>query len=128
MSLDIALTQHVECAAVVEIAKSACETILRVYNSEVGLRSTEPAPGLEMQCSMTCTFDHGEPPIARWSLAHCRPPLQPLPPPPPPSPMPSRPRQAESWNVERKSDDSPLTRADKEANAVICDGLARIGA
>ncbi|KAL4856578.1 3'-(2'-),5'-bisphosphate nucleotidase CysQ [Chlorella vulgaris] len=35
--------------------------------------------------------------------------------------------QAESWNVEHKADDSPLTRADKEANAVICDGLARIG-
>ena len=26
-----------------------------------------------------------------------------------------------------KSDDSPLTRADKEANAVICEGLSRIG-
>ena len=35
--------------------------------------------------------------------------------------------QAESWNVEHKADESPLTRADKEANAVICDGLARIG-
>lgn len=35
--------------------------------------------------------------------------------------------QAESWNVESKADDSPLTRADKDANAVICDGLARIG-
>jgi 3'-phosphoadenosine 5'-phosphosulfate (PAPS) 3'-phosphatase len=29
--------------------------------------------------------------------------------------------------VEHKADYSPLTRADKEANAVICDGLARIG-
>jgi hypothetical protein len=35
--------------------------------------------------------------------------------------------QAESWNVEHKVDNSPLTRADKEDNAVICDGLARIG-
>ncbi|KAI3432334.1 hypothetical protein D9Q98_003892 [Chlorella vulgaris] len=34
--------------------------------------------------------------------------------------------KAESWNVEHKADDSPLTRADKDANAVICDGLARI--
>ena len=35
--------------------------------------------------------------------------------------------QAESWNVEAKADDSPLTRADQEANAIICEGLARIG-
>jgi 3'(2'), 5'-bisphosphate nucleotidase len=32
----------------------------------------------------------------------------------------------EDWNVEMKADDSPLTRADKEANAVICEGLAKI--
>jgi hypothetical protein len=35
--------------------------------------------------------------------------------------------QDEDWNVERKADNSPLTRADQEANAVICAGLARIG-
>jgi hypothetical protein len=35
--------------------------------------------------------------------------------------------QAESWNVEHKAKDSPLTRAYKEDNAVICDGLACIG-
>lgn len=34
--------------------------------------------------------------------------------------------EAETWGVERKADESPLTRADKEANAVICDGLAQI--
>lgn len=32
----------------------------------------------------------------------------------------------EDWNVEMKADDSPLTRADREANAVICEGLARL--
>ncbi len=35
--------------------------------------------------------------------------------------------QAEAWGVEHKADASPLTRADKDANAVICDGLAQIG-
>ena len=35
--------------------------------------------------------------------------------------------QDEDWNVEMKADDSPLTRADREANAVICDGLAALG-
>lgn len=30
------------------------------------------------------------------------------------------------WNVEMKADDSPLTRADQEANAVICEGLASL--
>lgn len=65
-------------------------------------------------------------------------------PPPPPPPLPPcggssrgwpaccpshmHPPQAESWDVEHKADDSPLTRADREANAVICEGLARIGA
>jgi 3'(2'), 5'-bisphosphate nucleotidase len=28
-----------------------------------------------------------------------------------------------SWDVDHKSDDSPLTRADKEANKIICDAL-----
>ena len=32
----------------------------------------------------------------------------------------------EDWNVEMKADDSPLTRADRDANAVICEGLARL--
>ncbi|PRW61118.1 3 (2),5 -bisphosphate nucleotidase [Chlorella sorokiniana] len=67
MSLEVALTQRVDCAAVVVIAKQACQAILAVYNSE-----------------------------------------------------------AESWDVEHKADESPLTRADREANAVICEGLARI--
>ena len=35
--------------------------------------------------------------------------------------------QDEDWNVERKADNSPLTRADQEANAVICAGLAALG-
>ena len=37
------------------------------------------------------------------------------------------PLQGETWDVERKDDNSPLTRADKEANAIICAGLAAIG-
>lgn len=37
------------------------------------------------------------------------------------------PIQDEDWNVERKSDNSPLTRADREANAIICEGLAALG-
>eukprot|EP00887_Chlorella_sp_A99_P005986 scaffold27.g5986.t1 len=32
----------------------------------------------------------------------------------------------DSWEVEHKADASPLTRADREANAVICAGLSRI--
>ena len=35
--------------------------------------------------------------------------------------------QNETWNVEKKDDNSPLTRADKEANAIICAGLESIG-
>lgn len=31
-----------------------------------------------------------------------------------------------SFNVEHKSDDSPLTRADKEANDIICEGLKKL--
>lgn len=31
-----------------------------------------------------------------------------------------------SFNVEAKADDSPLTRADKEANDIICDGLEKL--
>lgn len=34
----------------------------------------------------------------------------------------------EAWGVEAKADASPLTRADQDANDVICAGLARIGA
>ena len=30
---------------------------------------------------------------------------------------------ATKWDVDHKSDDSPLTRADKEANQIICDAL-----
>lgn len=36
--------------------------------------------------------------------------------------------QTEEWQVEQKADNSPLTRADREANAVICEGLAQLGA
>lgn len=32
----------------------------------------------------------------------------------------------EQFEVEHKSDDSPLTKADREANAIICDGLDRL--
>ena len=39
----------------------------------------------------------------------------------------TRAAQTDSWDVERKADESPLTRADRDANAVICEGLARIG-
>jgi hypothetical protein len=35
--------------------------------------------------------------------------------------------QAETWDVECKADHSPLTRADREANNIICEGLTRIG-
>jgi hypothetical protein len=35
--------------------------------------------------------------------------------------------QTDDWQVEQKADTSPLTRADREANTIICDGLARIG-
>eukprot|EP00899_Mesostigma_viride_P021995 jgi/Mesvir1/2980/Mv09606-RA.1 len=32
----------------------------------------------------------------------------------------------DDWEVKSKSDSSPLTRADQDANAIICDALARI--
>jgi len=32
----------------------------------------------------------------------------------------------DNFNVETKDDNSPLTRADKEANKVICDSLERL--
>eukprot|EP01023_Acetabularia_acetabulum_P025244 TRINITY_DN2417_c1_g1_i3.p1 TRINITY_DN2417_c1_g1~~TRINITY_DN2417_c1_g1_i3.p1 ORF type:complete len:312 (-),score=59.98 TRINITY_DN2417_c1_g1_i3:217-1152(-) len=35
-------------------------------------------------------------------------------------------REAADWDVELKSDNSPLTKADKESNAVICAGLERL--
>lgn len=38
-----------------------------------------------------------------------------------------KPIQDEDWNVERKADNSPLTRADREANVVICTALAELG-
>ena len=34
--------------------------------------------------------------------------------------------QVSNWDVEIKSDNSPLTRADKDANAIICSALQRI--
>lgn len=30
---------------------------------------------------------------------------------------------ASKWDVDHKADDSPLTRADREANKIICDAL-----
>ena len=40
------------------------------------------------------------------------------------SPMPSpSPTQASKWDVQLKSDNSPLTRADSAANQIICDEL-----
>ncbi len=45
MSLEVTLTQQVDCAAVVAIAKQACQAILAVYNSEV--RRTLRSPLLE---------------------------------------------------------------------------------
>ena len=34
--------------------------------------------------------------------------------------------EADAWAVEQKADSSPLTRADKEANALICGAWARV--
>lgn len=31
--------------------------------------------------------------------------------------------ESDNWDVDHKADDSPLTRADKEANRIICDAL-----
>ena len=35
-------------------------------------------------------------------------------------------QDVDNFNVEIKGDDSPLTRADKEANKIICDGLEKL--
>lgn len=35
--------------------------------------------------------------------------------------------EPDQWDVERKSDASPLTRADQEANRIICDALGKLG-
>lgn len=35
-------------------------------------------------------------------------------------------KDVSNWDVEVKGDSSPLTRADKEANAVICDALMEL--
>ena len=127
MSLSIQLTQQVDCQDVVSIAKQACEAILQVYNSEV----RSPSAGLLRQPGSNGDRSSGCPQAA-GSGATMRPPdgrLWTR----PPAACPPRSCcccccvQTESWNVEHKADESPLTRADKEANAVICDGLARIG-
>lgn len=34
--------------------------------------------------------------------------------------------EASAWETEQKADSSPLTRADKEANALICGAWARV--
>lgn len=31
--------------------------------------------------------------------------------------------ESDSWDVDHKADDSPLTRADREANRIICEAL-----
>lgn len=31
--------------------------------------------------------------------------------------------ESDNWDVDHKADDSPLTRADREANQIICDAL-----
>ena len=101
MSLHVKLTQQIDVQQVVGIARAACDTILRVYTAEVRCRITQSA--------CTQSFTCGAPAIADGSA--CGP----------------HALQADSWDVQHKADDSPLTRADKEANAVICAGLARIG-
>lgn len=35
--------------------------------------------------------------------------------------------EPDRWNVEQKHDQSPLTRADQEANRIICDALVKLG-
>ncbi len=109
MSLDIRLSQHVECQDVVDIARQACEAILKVYNGEASLAwASHPAARL-VPCSLPAAASRrAQLGVTAIFFLH--------------------PLQAESWNVEHKADESPLTRADKDANAVICDGLARIGA
>ena len=127
MALDLALKQRVECAAVVAIARQACDAILRVYNSEAcGARgsrwlSTAAAVGRRRFIGSSgggrswrrASAGRAAPPTPALRGCFPRCPLRP---------------QAEAWDVERKADDSPLTRADRDANAVICEGLARIGA
>lgn len=105
MALELSLKQRVACDDVVQIAKQACEAILRVYNSEV--REARRPPQFRL---------FHPPPLAPPATAATRCNRDPM-----------HHVQAGSWDVERKADDSPLTRADREANTVICDGLARIG-
>lgn len=110
MSLELNIVQRVACSDVVAIARQACEAILRVYNSEARAIELAAASTARNRCAAARRRSSLRLPAAHVWLSSVPPP------------------QAESWDVERKADDSPLTRADREANAVICEGLARIGA
>ena len=96
--LKVALEQDIRCEDVVKIAEKAAEAIISVYNSKVG--STASAPIRSFHLSTT----HRTHRTLNWSFL-----------------------QDEDWNVERKADNSPLTRADQEANTIICAGLAALG-
>jgi 3'(2'), 5'-bisphosphate nucleotidase len=100
MSFTCTLSQNIDVNDVISIAEQAAKVILEVYASKV--RPTA-------QFLIIITFKSPLPAT-----------IQPL--------FSSPPLQTDDWDVQAKSDDSPLTRADKEANAVICDGLARIAA
>ena len=125
MSLQLPITQSISCTDVISIAEKAGEVILQVYNSKVResnrlLTKAETARAwweargggsLVSLCERRRPFARQATCCSLTMMVNKWPGCM----------------QSEDWNVEMKSDDSPLTRADQEANAVICRGLALLG-
>ena len=94
---------------VIATAQAAGRAILKIYNSEVGFACAL----LEVSLSQACRRPFPE---------HCAPPKRHT-----LGPAPCRcVLQASTWEVQLKSDASPLTRADRDANAVICQALQNL--
>ena len=108
MQLELQVQQTVNCGDVVAIAEAAGAAIMAVYATEVCAQ--EGVGGVGRHVEGGGGARRRRPPDA-FSFTR-----------------PLERSQTEDWGVQAKADNSPLTRADKEANAVICAGLARIGA
>ena len=143
MSLSLQISQDIDVQDVVAIAEQAAAVILQVGGCSLAARPGR-APGRACCASGRCSpglplLHRRRPPLpytkmwARTDSAPCaarllacsrRPAFT--------CPLPTTTKtkkvyESGDWEVQAKADDSPLTRADREANAVICAGLARIG-
>lgn len=112
---DVTVNVSLDIEELIAVARAAGEKILGIYESERFVHLMPCAQltvfaGAPHACSQRTSFIGSAICTLTFSMATMR---------------DDSVFRRETWEVEQKSDSSPLTRADREANALICGALDR---